>query len=78
MRSPSTSTGVGGGSVRFGMVLGVCGSSMETWNTGCTDWSSSGSRNVKEWVPTWAMSSYGPRYFSASFLVGLQVRKYFL
>ena len=32
----------GGGSVQFGMELGVWGSSIKTWKTGCTDHSVSG------------------------------------
>lgn len=61
--------------MRFGMTLGIDGSSIETWKTGWTARRESGSRSVKECVPALAMISKGPRYFSENFLVGRVERK---
>ena len=74
--SPSTSIGGGGGWTRFGIVFGVAGLSCETWKTGCTARSWSGSRRVNDARPTCAIISKGPRFFSDNFLEGHMVRKW--
>src|ERR1700719_4099766 len=76
-KSPSISTRGGGGTIRFGIVFGVTGSSMEMWKTGWTAHMASGSLSMKECEPAFLMISKGPRNFSASFQEGLVVRKYF-
>jgi len=63
-------TGTGGGSERYWKVLGVDGSSIETWNTGWMALMVSGRQSVKDCRLDWAIISYGPRYFSESFFDG--------
>ena len=41
--------------MHLGIKLGVKGSSMDMWKTGCTAWSASGSLKVKDWGPTLVM-----------------------
>jgi len=69
-------TGAGGGLERCWKVLGVAGSSIETWNTGWVALIVSGRQSVKDCGLGWAIISYGPRYFSESFFDGQVVRKY--
>src|ERR1700730_305817 len=76
-KSPLISTGGGGGTIRFGIVFGVTGSSMEMWKTGWTARMTSGSRSMKECEPAFPMISKGPRNLSESFQEGLVIRKYF-
>ena len=73
--SSSTIIGGRGGWTQSGIVFRTAGSNMETWKTRCTARRLSGSCKVTEWEPGQAIISYGPRYFSESFLEGLVVRK---
>ena len=74
--SPLTSIGGGDGWTWLGMILGVAGSSCETWNTGCTACIKLGRQIVNESKPTCMMMGYGPRFFSESFLDGRIEWKY--
>src|ERR1700726_295592 len=76
-KSPSISTRGGRGTIQFGIVFGVTGSSMEMWKTGWTARMASGSRSTKECEPAFPMISKGLRNFSASFWEGLVIQKYF-
>src|ERR1700730_2062091 len=76
-KSPSISTRGGGGTMQFGIVFGVTGSSMEMWKTGWTACMASGSQSMKECELAFPMISKGPRNFLASFREGLVIRKYF-
>ena len=58
------------------MVLGVAGSSWETWKTGWMVCIESGSHSVNECEPTCMIMAYGPRFFSESFLDGRVDQKY--
>jgi len=69
-------TGAGGGSEHYWKVLGVAGSSIETWNTGWMALMVSRRWSVKGCGLGWAIISYGPRYFSESFFDGRVVWKY--
>ena len=73
--SPLISTRGGGDWVRSGMTLPCVGSSIDTWKTGWTACMLSGNCSVNECIPTCAMTSNGPRYFSVSFLDGWVVWK---
>ena len=69
-------TGAGGSSKHCWKELGVAGSSIETWNTGWTALIVSGRRSVNDCGLSWAIISYGLRYFSESFFDGRVVQKY--
>ena len=62
--------------MQLGISFGIAGLSCDTWKTGWIRQRCSGSRNVKECVPGWAMMLKGPRYFSESFLDGRVVWMY--
>ena len=74
--SPSMITGAGGGLERCWKVLGVAGSSIETWNTGWTALMVSGRWSVNDCRLGQAIILYSPRYFSESFFDGRVIRKY--
>src|SRR3984893_14424367 len=72
-KSLSISTGGGRGTIQFGIVFRVMGSSMEMWKMGWTACMASGSQSTKECEPAFPMISKGPRNFSASFWEGLVI-----
>jgi len=74
--SPSMIIGAGGGLERYWKVLGMAGSSIETWNMGWTALMVSRRRRVNDYGLGWAIISYGPRYFSESFFNRCVVWKY--
>ena len=74
--SPSMITGAGGGLERCWKVLGMAGSSIETWNTGWMALMVSGRQSVKDCRLGWAIILYGSRYFLESFFDGRVVWKY--